>query len=121
MKKKVTKKKTNLRVGVAAVVHLSEAPPDEDDGQLRHVGNVAVVLAEALAAVAAAIAVVAAPGTGSRAQPRKVPVIQSSAVHVAELDQPEAGVPAAVVVRTRRLAVQHCRARVHLRHYRQII
>jgi hypothetical protein len=86
------------------------------DGQLRHVGDVPVVLAKALAAVAAAIAV-ATPGsapTRPGAQPREVPVIQSSAVHVAELDEAEARLPAAVVMGTRELAVEHRRARVHL-------
>lgn len=103
-----------LRIGVAAVVQLVYTAPDKDDRDLGHVVDVAVVFAKALRAVAAAIAV-GTRTTGSGAKSREVSVIQSSAVHVAELHEAKASrVSATVMVQAWRMTVQHGRARVYL-------
>lgn len=99
-----------LRVLVGAAVDVIAAAANEDGRVLGHVGHVRVVFAESLGAVAAAVAVA---GAVPRAQAGEFAGVQPPPVHVAEFHEAEAQRPP-VIVGSRRLAIQHRRARVDL-------
>lgn len=79
---------------------------------LDDVGHIGLVLAEALGADAAPIPVSAA---APRAQTGKLPRVQPPTVHITELHEAQVKRSSPVVVRNRRLTIQHRCARVHLR------